>query len=253
MSTIHPTAVIEDGAVIGCNADIGPHAVVLRNVTIGPNCRIHAGAVIGDLPQDLAFQPAETFVHIGADCVIREHVTIHRGTKPGTATVVGDGCYLMANSHLGHNVRLGTRVIVANGALLGGYVEVDDEAFISGHVVIHQFVRIGRLAMLSGGCGIGKDVPPFCATFGVERNRIGGLNTIGMRRAGLSSAERVQVKRAFTLLYRSHLNVSQALEKMRQEFTNGPAMEIVEFISASRRGICAMRESTADQDADTDV
>jgi UDP-N-acetylglucosamine acyltransferase len=230
--------------------DIGPHAVVLRNVTIGPNCRIHAGAVIGDLPQDLAFQPAETFVRIGADCVIREHVTVHRGTKPGTATVVGDGCYLMANSHLGHNVRLGTRVIVANGALLGGYVEVDDEAFISGHVVIHQFVRIGRLAMLSGGGGIGKDVPPFCTTVGLERNRIGGLNTIGMRRAGLSPAERVQVKRAFTLLYRSHLNVSQALERMRQEFTDGPAMEIVEFASVSRRGICSMRESTGDQGAD---
>ena len=250
MSSIHPTAVIEDGAVIGSNVHIGPYAVVLRNVTIGPNCRIHAGAVIGDLPQDLAFQPAETFVRIGADCVIREHVTVHRGTKPGTATVVGDGCYLMANSHLGHNVRLGTRVIVANGALLGGYVEVDDEAFISGHVVIHQFVRIGRLAMLSGGGGIGKDVPPFCTTVGLERNRIGGLNTIGMRRAGLSPAERVQVKRAFTLLYRSHLNVSQALERMRQEFTDGPAMEIVEFASVSRRGICSMRESTGDQGAD---
>jgi UDP-N-acetylglucosamine acyltransferase len=250
MSTIHPTAVIEDGAVIGCNVDIGPHAVVLRNVTIGPNCRIHAGAVIGDLPQDLAFQPAETFVHIGADCVIREHVTIHRGTKPGTATVVGDGCYLMAHSHLGHNLRLGTRVIVANGALLAGYVEVGDEAFISGNVVIHQFVRIGRLAMLSGGCGISKDVPPFCTTVGLERNRIGGLNTIGMRRAGLSPAERVQVKRAFTLLYRSRLNVSQALERMRQEFTDSPAMEIVEFASASRRGICSMRESKGDQSAD---
>lgn len=250
MSTIHPTAVIEDGAVIGRNVDIGPHAVVLRNVTIGPNCRMHAGAVIGDLPQDLAFQPADTFVHIGADCVIREHVTIHRGTKPGTATVVGDGCYLMANSRLAHNLRLGTRVIVANGALLAGYVEVGDEAFISGNVVIHQFVRIGRLAMPSDGCGIGKDVPPFRTTVGLERNRIGGLNTIGMHRAGLPPAERVQGKRAFTLLYRSHLNVSQALERMRQEFTDGPVMEIVEFASASQRGICSMRGSNGDQGAD---
>jgi UDP-N-acetylglucosamine acyltransferase len=225
---------------------------VLRNVTIGPNCRIHAGAVIGDLPQDLAFQPAETFVRIGAGCVIREHVTIHRGTKPGTATVVGDGCYLMANSHLGHNVRLGNRVIVANGALLAGYVDVDDEAFISGNVVIHQFVRIGRLAMLSGGCAIGKDVPPFCTTVAAERNRIGGLNTVGMRRAGLSPAERAQVKRAFTLLYRSHLNVSQALERMGHEFTNGPAADIVAFVGASRRGICGMHEGGGDQDPDAD-
>jgi UDP-N-acetylglucosamine acyltransferase len=252
MSSIHPTAAIEDGAVIGRDVDIGPHAVVLRNVTIGPNCRIHAGAVIGDLPQDLTFQPAETFVRIGADCVIREHVTIHRGTKPGTTTVVGDGCYLMANSHLGHNVRLGTRVIVANGALLGGYVEVDDGAFISGNVLIHQFVRVGRLAMLSGGCGIGKDVPPFCTTVGLERNRIGGLNTVGMRRAGLSPADRAQVKRAFTLLYRSQLNVSQALERMRQEFTEGPAGDIVTFVSASRRGICPMRDGHGEQDAESD-
>jgi len=250
MSIIHPTAVIEDGAVIGDNADIGPHAVILRHVTIGPNCRIHAGAVIGDLPQDLAFQAAETFVHIGADCVIREHVTIHRGTKPGTATVVSDGCYLMAHSHLAHNVRLGNRVILANGALLAGYVDVGDLAFISGNVVVHQFVRIGRLAMLSGGCGIGKDVPPFCTTVGLERNAIGGLNAIGMKRAGLSPAERAEVKRAFTLLYRSNLNVSQALERIRQEFTDGPALEIVQFAAASRRGICTMRGAEGEEDAD---
>lgn len=253
MSIIHPTAVIEDGAVIGPDVHIGPHAVVLRNVTIGPNCRIHAGAVIGDLPQDLAFQPAETFVRIGADCVVREHVTIHRGTKPGTTTVVGDGCFLMANSHLGHNVRLGERVIVANGALLAGYVDVDDGVFISGNAVIHQFVRIGRLAMLSGGCGIGKDVPPFCTTAGLERNRIGGLNTIGMRRAGLSPADRAQVQRAFRILYRSQLNVSQAVDRMRQEFTSGPAAEIVNFVAGSRRGICAMRDGHGDHDADSDV
>lgn len=250
-ATIHATAVIEDGAVIGDNADIGPHAVIFRHTTIGPNCRIHAGAVIGDLPQDLAFRPTDSFVRIGADCVVREHVTIHRGTKPGTATVVGDGCYLMANSHLAHNVRLGSRVVVANGALLAGYVEVGDEAFISGNVVVHQFVRIGRLTMLSGGCGIGKDVPPFCTTIGIQRNSIGGLNTIGMKRAGLSPAERVQVKQAFSFLYRSNLNVSQALDQMRQEFVDGPAMEIVEFVAASRRGICAMRGSAAEEGDDT--
>jgi UDP-N-acetylglucosamine acyltransferase len=251
MSTIHPTAIIEDGAVIGDNAEIGPHAVIFRGVTIGPNCRIHAGAVIGDLPQDLAFEPAESFVRIGADCVVREHVTIHRGTKPGTATIVGDGCYLMVNSHLGHNAHLGNRVIVANGTLLGGYVEIGDGAFVSGNVLIHQFVRIGRLAMLSGGCGIGKDVPPFCTTIGIQRNCIGGLNTIGMRRAGLSPAERTQAKQAFALLYRSNLNVSQALDRIRQEFTDGPAMEIVQFVAASRRGICTMRGTEGEEGVDT--
>ena len=251
MATIHATAVIEDGAVIGDNTDIGPHAVIFRHTTIGSNCRIHAGAVIGDLPQDLAFRPTDSFVRIGADCVVREHVTIHRGTKPGTATVVGDGCYLMANSHLAHNVRLGNRVVVANGTLLAGYVEVGDEAFISGNVVVHQFVRIGRLTMLSGGCGIGKDVPPFCTTIGIQRNSIGGLNTIGMKRAGLSPAERAQVKQAFSFLYRSNLNVSRALDRMRQEFADGPAMEIVEFVAASRRGICSMRGSAEEEGAGT--
>ena len=251
MSTIHPTAIIEDGAVIGDNAEIGPHAVIFRGVTIGPNCRIHAGAVIGDLPQDLAFEPAESFVRIGADCVVREHVTIHRGTKPGTATIVGDGCYLMVNSHLGHNAHLGNRVIVANGTLLGGYVEIGDGAFVSGNVLIHQFVRIGRLTMLSGGCGIGKDVPPFCTTIGIQRNSIGGLNTIGMKRAGLSPAERAQVKQAFSFLYRSNLNVSQALDRMCQEFADGPAMEIVEFVAGSRRGICSMRGRAEEEGAAT--
>jgi UDP-N-acetylglucosamine acyltransferase len=251
MAIIHPTAIIEDGAVIGDNADIGPHAVIFGGVTIGPNCRIHAGAVIGDLPQDLAFEPAESFVRIGADCVVREHVTIHRGAKPGTATIVGDGCYLMVNSHLGHNAHLGNRVKVANGTLLGGYVEIGDGAFVSGNVLIHQFVRIGRLTMLSGGCGIGKDVPPFCTTIGIQRNSIGGLNTIGMRRAGLSPAERVQVKQAFNFLYRSNLNVSQALDRIRQEFADGPAMEIVEFVAGSRRGICSMRGSAEEEGADT--
>jgi UDP-N-acetylglucosamine acyltransferase len=242
MASIHPTAVIETGAVIGDNVEIGPHAVIFRYVTLGPNCRIHAGAVIGDLPQDLAFRPADTFVRIGAACVIREHVTVNRGTKPGSSTDIGHGCYLMANSHVAHNVRLGAEVTLANGALLAGYVEVGDGAFISGNVVIHQFVRIGRLAMLSGGCGIGKDVPPFCTTRGIQRNCIAGVNTIGMRRAGMTSADREQVKRVFQLLYRSKLNVSQVLERMRTEFPDGPGAEIAQFVAASRRGICTMRE-----------
>jgi UDP-N-acetylglucosamine acyltransferase len=225
MANIHPTAVIEDGAVIGEGTEIGPHAAIYRHVTLGPNCRIHAGAIIGDVPQDLAFKNVESYVRIGANCVIREHVTIHRGTKADTSTIVGDDCYLMTNSHVAHNVRLGSRVIVASGALLAGYVEVGDLAFVSGSSVVHQFVRIGRLAMLSGLSGIGKDVPPFCTTRGFEVNRIGGLNVVGMRRAGMAPAQRAEVKRAFKLLYRSGLNVTQALEAIRGEFRTGPALE----------------------------
>jgi UDP-N-acetylglucosamine acyltransferase len=250
MANIHPTAVIEDGAKIGEGAEIGPHVTIYRHVTLGPNCRVHAGAVIGDVPQDLAFNNVESHVRIGANCVIREHVTIHRGTKPDTSTIVGDGCYLMTNSHVAHNARLGSRVIVASGALLAGYVEVGDLAFISGNSVVHQFVRIGTLSMLSGLSGIGKDVPPFCTTRGVVANQIGGLNVVGMRRAGMGPAQRTEVKRAFKLLYRSGLNVTQALEAIRGEFRAGPALEMCEFIEASARGICRMAETDEEESDD---
>jgi UDP-N-acetylglucosamine acyltransferase len=153
----------------------------------------------------------------------------------------------MANSHLGHNVQLGNGVIIANGALLAGYVEVGDQAFISGNAVIHQFVRIGRLSMLSGGSGIGKDVPPFCTTVGVCRNRIGGLNIVGLRRAGIGLEERQAIRNAFKILYRSGLNVSQALERIKKEITWPAVQEFCAFIETSKRGICAM---SADEEKD---
>ena len=245
--SVGPFAVIDEDVRIGDGSMIGAHAVIHRYTTLGPECRVHAGAVLGDLPQDLSFQGATSSVEIGARCVIREGVTIHRGTKEGTATVVGDECFLMAFSHLGHNVRLGNAVILANGVLLAGYVEVGDRVFISGHAGVHQFVRIGRLAMLTGLSGVSKDVPPFCLV-GVGRNVIAGLNIVGLKRAGLAPDARKQIKAAFDLLYRSGLNVSQALEQMRKEFPDGPAAELWRFVEASKRGICAFREG-AESDA----
>lgn len=258
---IHPTAVVASGAELGPDVEVGPFAVIADHVrigegcrigphvvihsftTLGPRCRVHAGAVLGDLPQDVAFRGGESFVEIGADCVIREGVTIHRGTRPGTATVVGDGCYLMAFSHLAHNVRLGKRVTVVNGALLAGYVEVGDGAFLSGNCLVHQFTRIGRLAMLGGGAAVSKDVPPFCTARSASLNRILGLNVVGMRRAGMPAEARLQVKRAFHLLYRSGLNIRAAAARIREEFPDGPAREMADFVAASRRGICAFRET----------
>jgi UDP-N-acetylglucosamine acyltransferase len=168
-------------------------------------------------------------------------VTIHRGTKPDTKTVVGDECYLMAFSHLAHNVQLGRKVILANAVLLGGYVEVGDGCFFGGGAGVHQFCKIGRLVMVGGNSGLSKDVPPFCMVETVSMNKILGLNTVGMRRGGLGSEERKQIKRAFTLLYRSGLNIPDAARRIREEFESGPAVEMADFIDASERGICGMK------------
>lgn len=264
---IHPTAIVSKGAELGADvvigpysvideqvriADgvkIGPHVVIYRYTSLGKGCTVHANAVLGDLPQDLAFKDVVSYLRIGAGTTIREGVTIHRGTKPDTVTAVGDNCYLMANSHLAHNVTMGNNVIVANGALLAGYVQVGDRAFISGNCVIHQFVKIGRLAMLGGNCGINKDVPPFCTADSVHLNVIAGLNLVGMRRAGISAADRLIIKRIFSILFRSGLNVSQAVEKIKQEDQSPFAREICEFIESSKRGICGVKSGEEPEDS----
>ncbi|MFH1477894.1 MAG: acyl-ACP--UDP-N-acetylglucosamine O-acyltransferase [Verrucomicrobiota bacterium] len=237
--TIGPFCVIDADVKIGDNVHIGPHVVILPYTTLGAGCTIHAHAVLGDLPQDMAFKTdVVSYVRIGADCTIREGVTIHRGTKPETETTVGAGCYLMANSHLAHNVRLGRQVILANGALLAGYVEVGDRAFISGNAVVHQFCRVGQLAMMSGNSAISKDLPPFCTARSSRVNMIAGLNVVGLRRAGYGAPDRLAIKRAFRTLYQSGLNVSQAIAQIRAESPSGVVMEFCEFVEQSKRGIC---------------
>jgi UDP-N-acetylglucosamine acyltransferase len=198
---------------------------------------VHAGAVLGDLPQDLGFQGGDSFLRIGANCMLREGLTIHRGTKPGSATEIGDGCFLMANAHFAHNVKLGNGVIVVSGALLAGYVEVGDRAFISGNAVVHQFVRIGRLAMLGGISGVSKDVPPFFTVRPGAVNRVLGVNIVGLRRAGFKPDERQAIREAFKLLYRSGLNVTDAVARLRGATPAAPVLEICDFIDQSRRGI----------------
>lgn len=265
---IHPTALIDSDARLAPDVDvgpfavigpqvelaegvrIGPHAVIASHTRIGAGTRVHAHAVIGDVPQDVAFKDAPTWVEIGRNVIIREGVTIHRGTKPDTVTRVGDGCFLMANSHLAHNVELGPRVIVANGALLAGYVVVGAAAFISGNVLIHQFCHVGRLAMLSGGSGISQDVAPFCTTYSAARNRLAGLNIIGMRRAGFSPEERLQVKRAFRLLFRSGLAPAEAVARIREAFSSGPAREMADFAESSKRGLCGFGPAGRETESD---
>lgn len=246
---IGPGAVIAAGAVIGDGCEIGPNAVIHGFTTLGPGCRVHACAVIGDTPQDLAFKPeVKSYVRAGARCVFREGVTVHRGTKEGTETVLGDDCYLMANSHLAHNVRLGNRVILANSVPLAGYVEVGDGAFISGNAVVHQFCRIGRLAMVGGLSAIGKDVPPFCMTRSGSVNTIVGLNIVGLRRNGFSPEQRKAVRECLDILYGRGLNVSQALEQLRQRVNDPLAAEWVAFIEGAKRGICKFTAHVGDEE-----
>ena len=255
---IHKTAIIDPGAELGNDVEVGPFTVIEADVTIGdgsvigPNvsirpytsigshCNVHAGAVLGGIPQDVNFEGGKSFVSIGANCQIREGVTINRGTQTDSVTEIGDDCFLMAFSHFGHNVKLGRKVIVANGALLAGYVDIGDQVFISGNCVLHQFVTVGRLAMLGGSCGISKDVPPFCLVKPLEGNTIASLNSVGLRRSTLTTKDRQEIKEAFKLLFQSGLNISDAVEKIKSAYPSGPAAEISTFVDESKQGICKM-------------
>lgn len=240
---IHPTAQISPLALIGDDVEIGAdcvvqaHAVLEGRTILGARNFVGYGAVIGAPPQDFAYQESmASETRIGEGNTFREYVTIHRGTHKGTATVVGNACYLMVGSHLGHNVTLGDRVIIANNCLLAGYVEVGDGAVLGGGTVFHQFLRIGALAMVRGGTRFGKDIPPYVSADG--ENLLSGINAVGLRRAGLSSATRMEIKRAFKLVYRSGFNTKQALEKAVESPWSSAAQAFFDFIAASKRGVC---------------
>ena len=240
-----PYAVIEDRTEIGDGCRIGAHATIKAHTRLGAGCHVHAGAVLGDVPQDRSFCGEETFLRVGESCVIREGVTLHRGTAPGSATEIGPECFLMAFSHCAHNVRLGPRVVLANGALLGGYAQADEGAFISGNCLVHQFCRVGRLAMLGGGSGVSKDVPPFCTVKSLTANRLAGLNVVGLRRAGCTPAERRQIRRAFKLLYRSGKTAAEAVAAIRSELDAPAALEFCAFVEESERGVCGLETADA--------
>jgi len=240
---IGPFCYIQDGAQIGDDCVLDSHVCVLANTTLGRRCRVHAGAVLGGLPQDTGFKGGVSHVRIGDDCILREGVTVNRGTKPESETVIGDRCMLMANAHCAHNVQVASDVVIANCTSLAGYVTVGARAFISGSVGVHQFVRIGTMAMLGVCAVLTKDVPPFCTVRPSTENGVGGMNIIGMRRSGMSAGDRTAVKAAFKVLYRSGRNVHQALEVLEQSDPTAPVLEMLAFIRASKRGICAFASS----------
>ena len=258
MSTakIHPTAIVEKGAKIGSDCEIGPGAIVGAEVEIGTGClvgpravlqgrlrmgnknRVGVGAVIGGEPQDLAYQGTSSGVVIGNGNTFREYVTIHRGTKEGTDTVIGDDCFLMVGAHVAHNCRLGNGVTLVNNVLLAGHVEVEERAFLGGAVVVHQFVRIGKLAMVRGQTRVGMDLPPYCMA--VATNGVCGLNSVGLRRAGVKPENRKALQRAYELFFFAGKNRIQALGEIRmgQDAKAREVMEFCDFIEKTKRGIC---------------
>lgn len=234
--TVGPYAVIEPGASIGDGSEIRAHATIKRYANIGQANIIHEGAVIGGEPQDLSFTECESFIRTGARCSIREGVTIHRGTEAGSVTVIGSDCFIMAYAHVAHNCRLGDRVILANNVALAGHVEIEDQAFISGGVVAHQFCRIGRLAMIGGNSKIVQDCLPFVITDGVP-GRACGLNIVGLRRAGFKSSEIQNLKIAYRTLLRSGLPLEAALSRLKD--LNDPLVDyLAEFARTCKRGFC---------------
>lgn len=240
-SSIGPYAVIEAGVQIGEGVVIGPHVVIKSGTELGDECRVHAGAVLGDDPQDLAFdRQLETRLVVQARTVIREHVTIHRATDPARPTRIGQDCLLMAHSHVGHDAHLGSRVILCNSALIAGHVEVQDRAFLSGNTVVHQFCRVGEGVMLSGVSGVNRDVGPYLTV--AERSDVVGINTVGLRRAGMNSERRRRVVQAYRALF-SAPSLEGGLEAVRAlESSEEPEIRrILDFYQGTKRGYARPR------------
>jgi len=230
---VGPYSVIDAGVVLGEGCTVGPHVHLTGQTTIGRDNTIHAGAVIGDAPQDLKYTGEPTRLGIGDGNVIREYVTLHRSNSPDEDTVIGSNNLFMAASHVGHNAVVGDHNVFANGALVGGHAEIANQVFLSGNCAVHQFVRIGTLAMMQGNSAVSQDLPPFTMVFGV--NKLCGLNIVGLRRAGIGAEERTELK---TIYKRIFLNGEKAADLM-EESTGEPTRKLLEFIASSKRGVCA--------------
>ncbi|HUA08707.1 MAG TPA: acyl-ACP--UDP-N-acetylglucosamine O-acyltransferase [Candidatus Acidoferrales bacterium] len=252
---IHPTAIVHPGANIARGVDVGPYCLVGENVsigkgtllqahvvvngwtTIGEDCEIFPFATIGASSQDRKYAGERAHTKIGNRTVLREYVSVQRATGEDQVTQVGDDCLLLAYVHIAHNCVLGNHVTMSNLAQLAGHVEVGDYVTIGGQAGVHQFTRIGRYAMVGGASKITKDVPPF---FLIEGNPAEpyGLNSVGLRRAGFSVEERNEIKKFYKILYNPKMNVSQAVEAMKEEASSDPGRELIAFLEApSQRGI----------------
>lgn len=261
---IHPSAQVAPDAQLGADVEIGPYVVVQSRAcigdrtklmasvcveagcVIGPDCEVHAGTVLGGPPQVRGRRTSAGRLRIGPRNVIREHVTINRAAEADVETVLGADNLLMAGCHVGHGCRVGNGVTIASGALLAGHVTVADGAFVSGNVAVHQHVNIGRLSMIGGLSRVSKDVLPFVLVVG--NSRVCGLNVVGMRRANMTDGQRQNVRRAYRTLYRSGLNVTQAVARLREMPPNPEIDAWLSFIQESKRGLCAARRSGTSAD-----
>ena len=252
---VHPTAIVDDGAVLGADVvvgpysvigphvrvgagtHIGPHVLIERDTSVGESCRIFKGAVLGTDPQDLKYQGEYSELVVGDRTVVREYATLNRGTAASRRTVVGSDCLLMAYTHVAHDCRIGNHVVLSNAVNMAGHVTIEDWAIIGGIVPIHQFVCIGAHAFVGGGSRVSQDVPPYCRAAGVPP-RLYGLNSVGLERRGFPAESRKYLKRAYRILFQSGLNVSQGIDRVESEVRQVPEVRhFLDFIRNSERGI----------------
>ena len=236
---VHPTAVIEDNVEIGPDCEIGAYAVIKRFTKIGARNRIFEHAVLGGEPQDLKFRGERSFLEIGDDNVIREFCTLHRANGEGEQTRIGSRNFFMVGVHIAHNCAIGDDNILANEVALAGHITLEDHVFISNNVGAHQFVRMGRFAMVGGKSKIVQDVLPFFITDG-KPARLRGVNSIGLRRAGFSEAERRALKDAYRALFRSGIPVAQALDQLNASDDEN-VKHLIAFMRDSKRGFTDAR------------
>ncbi len=263
MPEIHPTAFIHPDAQLADNVQVGPNAFIDSDTVIGPGTRIlhgahigrwttlgsdnvvYPGAVIGHDPQDIGYRGEKAHTVIGDGNIFREGVTVHRGNREGTTTAIGNNNFFMVNSHVAHNCTLGNHIILVNGSLLAGHVEVGDRVIISGNCQVHQFVRIGPFAMMRGGSGATKDIPPFCINDGLSWIR--AINAVGLKRNGFDASRLRAIKEAFKVLFRSNLPTRLAIEKIENELSvTDDVLMMLDFIKKSKRGIGSGRGSSRD-------
>jgi len=254
---IHPSAIVSSQARLGDGCEIGPHCVLAGAVTLGPGVKllanvhlcgpvdIGAGTIIypfaclGFPPQDFKFSPGmpTAGVRVGAECVIRESVTIHAASKTDAPTSIGDKAYMMVGSHMGHDARAGNNVIMVNGAMLAGHSTVMDNCTIGGCCGVHQFTRVGRFAFMSGGTAVSMDVPPFCVV--VERQRLGGINRVGLRRSGMARDHITMIDKAFREVFRGHVPRQEQIQRLEELGRDcPPVMEMAQFVKEAKRAIC---------------